>query len=52
VLHHVCQMGVVREDAVMAAFMELFALRKALDDQAQRKMTGIQQKLRGMLTGD
>jgi aryl-alcohol dehydrogenase-like predicted oxidoreductase len=44
-------LGAVHEDAVMAAFMELFALHKALDDQAQRKMTGIQQALRKILVG-
>ncbi len=45
-------LGAARQDAVMPAFMELFALRGALDVDAQRKMRAIQQVLREMLVGD
>lgn len=37
------------EADILAAFKELFALRKKLDVKAQRKMAGIQHLLRGMI---
>ena len=44
-------LGSVQEDEVMAVFLELFALRKTLDEHAQRKMRGIQAVLREMISG-
>lgn len=42
-------LGNARETEVMAAFMELLALRKTLDADALRKMAGIQHLLRGII---
>jgi len=42
---------IVSEGEVMATFMELFSLREALDENARRKMQGIQHHLRGMISG-
>ncbi|MFO7624182.1 MAG: aldo/keto reductase [Anaerolineales bacterium] len=52
VMETAMSLGMAEEGAVMATFLELFSLRGALDENAQRQMQGIQQYLRGMLIGD
>jgi hypothetical protein len=45
-------LGMASEGEVMATFLELFSLRGALDENARRKMQGIQHHLRGMISRD
>jgi aryl-alcohol dehydrogenase-like predicted oxidoreductase len=52
VMETVVSLRMASEGEVMATFMELFSLREALDENARRKMQGIQQYLRGMLISD
>ena len=49
VMETAVMLGTAREEEVMAAFMELLALRKSLDASALRKMAGIQHLLRGTI---
>jgi hypothetical protein len=51
VMETAVSLGVASEGEVMATFLELFSLREALDENARRKMLGIQQYLRGMISG-
>ena len=44
--------GMVREEDVVAAFKELFTLRKNLDDKARSRMVGIQIALRDRILGE
>ena len=44
--------GMVREPEVVPAFKELFALRKTLDENAKRRMAGIQSFLRDRILKD
>ncbi len=52
VLETAVTLGMARETEVMPIFFELFALRKALNEDARRKMLGIQHLLRGTLRED
>jgi len=51
VMETAAKLGMVAEDRVMPVFLELFALRKVLDEHALAQMAGIQQLLRDLLLG-
>ncbi len=52
VMETAVKLGMVEEEQVMPAFLELFALRKALDEAAHERMAGIQRLLRSLLLGE